>query len=227
MNDDNTHEINLIKLKIHFKYCISFLIAISCLVGGLALFNQKTAITGLSNASLLLSIVLAIIAILITLWDVSGQKQNVYDMKKEIEKLKKIVDKSSSFSEELETGLTKIEGMNNENLTLLSSLHELMKGIKPDDKPEEFYEKVEELLKNNFSHNENLNNMRNSKEFSGAKNEIVAFVLSNSVHQTNEIKDYFKMKYPNHIILYREALAELLYKKEIIVGDNGEFEYRF
>ncbi|GGA31228.1 hypothetical protein [Psychrobacillus lasiicapitis] len=213
-------------LKLHFTYTAIILILLTCLVGGLSLYRQDLAISGLSNASLLLSIVLAVIAILITLWDVAGQKQNVYDMKKEIEKLNKIVRKSSNFSQELEDGLSKIEGMNKENLSLLTSLQKLMIESKTNDKPEEFYEKVEELLNyNNFINN--YNTISGSRDIKIAKKEIMRYVLTNPGLNSNEILYNFKGKSPSHYLFYKDALNDLIFSKELEVDNEGKLKITF
>lgn len=220
MNEDRY---KLMSLKLHFLYTLIFLIAIACIVGGLALYRQDLAIKGLSNAALLLSIVLAVLAILITLWDVSGQKQNVYDMKKEIEKLSKIVNKTSSFSEKLEGGLIKIEGRYQENTKLLTSLYKLVEDSKQDDKPEEFYEKAKKLFTKNmeFSFND-YKNIKSSKEFERAKQNILSYVYDNPGIKENEVYEHFSKSIPEkYMFFYREALNYLVFNEEIKPDNNG------
>jgi len=85
-----TKEMENEKLGLHLKYCIVIFLIISSTIGGLALYNQKLAIVGLSNAGLLLSIVLAVIAILITLWDVAGQRNSIGKVEKSVDDLKNV-----------------------------------------------------------------------------------------------------------------------------------------
>lgn len=218
------------KLKIHFKYTVVILLLVSCTIGGLALYNQNLAVKGLSNAALLLSIVLAIIAILITLWDVAGQKQNVYDMKKEIEKLNSIVNKSSSFSEELEKGLTKIESKYIENTKILNSLQELVIESKETDKPEEFYEKAQSIINKNLSVLDlnNLTNLKKSKEFKVVHREVVNFISKNPGINPKEIQQYFKSNSPKEYhFIYREVLNNIIFNKEVNVDETGGLTINF
>lgn len=73
-------------------YIVIIMALISIILGGVLLIGYDNAVKTLSNGSTLLSIVLAVVAILITLWDVSGQKNSVYDIKKQVELLENLVE---------------------------------------------------------------------------------------------------------------------------------------
>lgn len=110
MNEDQFKNSRLI---LHLKYIVVIFILICSTVGGMALYNQEFAIKSLSAASLLTSIVLAVVAILITLWDVAGQKNNIVDVKKSIEELR-------SVSGEINELVAGIEVNNSDTMKLLS-----------------------------------------------------------------------------------------------------------
>ncbi|MGE8207828.1 hypothetical protein ACQKP0_25510 [Heyndrickxia sp. NPDC080065] len=63
---------DILRIKIHFMYIVIILVFISILLCGALLIGYEGTIKTLSNSSTLLSIVLAVVAILITLWDVAG-----------------------------------------------------------------------------------------------------------------------------------------------------------
>ncbi|WP_088005620.1 hypothetical protein [Indiicoccus explosivorum] len=96
-------EVKIVRLNLHLKYIITIFVLVGCTIGGLALYDQEVAIKGLSAAGLLTSIVLAVVAILITLWDVAGQKNNIQDMKSSVEELKEVTAEIKSFVEQIDT----------------------------------------------------------------------------------------------------------------------------
>jgi len=123
-------------------YCFWIFISISCIVGGLAIFQQDLAVKGLSNAALLLSIVLAVIAILITLWDVAGQKNNISDLKKSVEELGGV----TKGLEELTSVSLKTIDENQTNLSLISN--QLIEAVKVINSatPDEKYSDLEKQI---------------------------------------------------------------------------------
>lgn len=108
----NQKDIEKEKMKLHLKYWIVIFIVLSCIVGGLSLYNQDFAIRGLSNAGLLLSIVLAVIAILISLWDVSGQRNSVFEIKEQMQLIRNITDEIKESSVSSKEVLEKLENVN-------------------------------------------------------------------------------------------------------------------
>lgn len=87
------------KLKLHFIYIVIILVLSNVMIGAFLLFGKKNALAHLSSAGTLLSIVLAIVAILITLWDIAGQKNSIYEIKEQIEKIKNVSDDIVNTSE--------------------------------------------------------------------------------------------------------------------------------
>ncbi|MFC2948132.1 hypothetical protein [Virgibacillus sediminis] len=222
INNNNTEKEYLKKGYVktyHLYYLLGIAAIIITLLTSFIFKSSEYAGSMLAFAATLSSVLLAVIAIIITLIDVSGQKQNVYDMKKEIEKLSEIVNKSSSFSKELEMGLTKIEKRYQENTDLLSSLYKLVEDSKLDDKPEEFYEKAKKLFSNNI---DSYNRLKNSEEFNKTTQDLKTFVYSNPGMLPTEVINHFSKNFPKkYLYLYKEALDHLIFNEEFTIDKNG------
>ncbi|MED3945336.1 hypothetical protein [Priestia aryabhattai] len=137
------------KLKLHFMYVVIILVLVNVMVGAFLLFGKKNALAHLSSAGTLLSIVLAIVAILITLWDVAGQKSNVLDVKNSVEDLKGVTGEITDIIEQFEktnrereseliTLMNKFGENYKENSSILDSLAEKVEklSVTGDDKSE-------------------------------------------------------------------------------------------
>jgi hypothetical protein len=209
--------------KYHYYYGAALLTVVIILLTAFVFKASDYAGAMLSFAATLSSVLLAVIAIIITLIDVSGQKQNVYDLKKEVDKLGQIVKKSSSFSRELEDGLSKIEERYKENTNLLSSLYNLVEESKKDDNPEVFYEKAKKLFDKNIEMDlKNYENVRNSKGFKKARADIIQYIFKNPGINEQDVLSYFSSKHPiNYMFFYREALNDLLFNEDIDIDKNG------
>lgn len=79
------------RVKLHFVYVSIILGLFSLLTLSYTFFNREVAWQFLSFAGVALSLVLSVIAILITLIDVAGQKQQVYEIFKSSEELKETI----------------------------------------------------------------------------------------------------------------------------------------
>lgn len=92
---------------LHFIY-VSIILGtiILCLLAAI-FFKYESAWQYLSFVGVALSLVLAIIAILITLIDVAGQKQQVFNISKSSEEMKKIVEEQQDYLIKLKTSLDK------------------------------------------------------------------------------------------------------------------------
>lgn len=113
-----------IKINIHASSCVSILAGIIIVLFATILLDYQKTVATLSNSGILLSIVLAIIAILITLWDVAGQKNNISDLKKSVEELSAV---TGGLEELTDVSLKTIE-KNQSNLSLISN--QLIEAIK-------------------------------------------------------------------------------------------------
>ncbi|OED32515.1 hypothetical protein BHE17_08695 [Planococcus maritimus] len=156
MNDER---IKNIKLSLHLKYIIAIFILLSCTIAGLALYDQDLAIKGLSAAGLLTSIVLAVIAILITLWDVAGQKNNIFDVKNSIEELRNVSGEINDLVAGIESNntetmkvltdyITHFQEKNELNINKFTELTERFEKIQiPEDSIDE-YQNIKNEIKN-------------------------------------------------------------------------------
>lgn len=88
---------DLDRVKLHFVYVSIILGLFSLLTLTYTFFNREVAWQFLSFAGVALSLVLSVIAILITLIDVAGQKQQVYEIFKSSEELKEIITKQQEL----------------------------------------------------------------------------------------------------------------------------------
>ncbi|MFK4391506.1 hypothetical protein ABH916_003434 [Peribacillus frigoritolerans] len=95
MSEKNEKE----KLKIHFMYIVIMLVLSNVMIAAFLLFGKDNALAHLSSAGTLVSIVLGIVAILITLWDIAGQKNSIYEIREQIEKIKTVSDEIVTASE--------------------------------------------------------------------------------------------------------------------------------
>lgn len=90
--------------KLHFIYSVCILSGAILLLLATILLDYTKTVETLSISGILLSIVLAIVAILITLWDVAGQKNALGDIREQINSIKEITDdirESAESSKEL------------------------------------------------------------------------------------------------------------------------------
>ncbi|SCU31702.1 Uncharacterised protein [Staphylococcus xylosus] len=88
---------DLDKLKLHFVYVSIILGVFALLTLSYTFFDREVAWQFLSFAGVALSLVLSVIAILITLIDVAGQKQQVYEIFKSSEELKDTITKQQEL----------------------------------------------------------------------------------------------------------------------------------
>lgn len=98
--EDKKFEIKYLKLKLHIKYILCITGIIITLVIGWTLRDKDSIIESLSNSSILFSIVLAIIGILISLWDVAGQRGALIDVKEQVESLRNFVKEINDHTNE-------------------------------------------------------------------------------------------------------------------------------
>lgn len=122
------------RVKLHFKYTASILFGISILIVALIFYDKDVASTYLTYAGTTLSIVLSVIAILITLIDVAGQKKQVYEIYNTSEELKSLIENHrvatnnmeklmTSQQENLELYQKNIEKVDNVIRELMNSLY--------------------------------------------------------------------------------------------------------
>ena len=99
---------------------------------------------------------------------------------------------------------------------------------KQSGNPEEFSSKIEELIENIYSDNNNIVMMKNSKDFKIAKQEVINYISNKPGKHPNEIRDFFyKDISRNYRLFYKEAINELIFRKEVSVDDKGCLQYQF
>lgn len=135
---------------LHLKYIIVIFILVCSTVGGMALFNQEFAIKSLSAASLLTSIVLAVVAILITLWDVAGQKSNIFTMQETLKSFKDIIEEFQGISGENESSIRELREtiveMNENVLSYESKIAQIASKMESSDNAT-LKKEIEDILK--------------------------------------------------------------------------------
>ncbi|OIU71039.1 hypothetical protein [Rossellomorea aquimaris] len=112
------------KLKIHFIYVVIILSLALVMLGGILLVGFDDAVKSLSNGATLLSIVLAVVAILITLWDVAGHKNNVAILNQSVKHFKRMINDFEKISDENGVSLNELRDIItelNEKVTLYES----------------------------------------------------------------------------------------------------------
>jgi hypothetical protein len=140
------------RIKIHFMYVVIILVLVSGVLGGALLLGHKSTITTLSNASLLLSIVLAVVAILITLWDVAGQKNNVATLQEMITGLRKIIVDFEKISEDNGTAISELKEITlelNERVILYESKFAQIENLINNSEETKMKEELQKLLDKN------------------------------------------------------------------------------
>lgn len=154
--------------KLHFIYSVSILAGIIIVLFATILLNYQNTVATLSNSGILLSIVLAIIAILITLWDVAGQKNALFDIKDQIN-IKEITDEikeSAESSRDLVLSLEDFDsrfGVNFEPIKeMLDSISNKIESSSLAPEIDGVRNAVVELRKMVTEKENNLNQIRNS-----------------------------------------------------------------
>lgn len=94
------------RVKLHYIYTASILFGVLILIVALVFYDKEVASTYLTYAGTTLSIVLSVIAILITLIDVAGQKKQVYEIYNTSEELKSLVENHRVATNNMEKLIT-------------------------------------------------------------------------------------------------------------------------
>ena len=136
------------RVKLHFKYTASILFGISILIVALVFYDKDVASTYLTYAGTTPSIVLSVIAILITLIDVAGQKKQVYEIYNTSEELKSLVENHRVATNNMEKLMTSQE----ENLELYQENIENVDNV------------IRELINSLYNEKIEINSEVNSKE---------------------------------------------------------------
>lgn len=87
---------------LHFYYVGSLLVIVIIILVALMFAESALAGSMLSFAATLSSVILAVIAIIITLIDVAGQRNNILDVKTSVDQLKEVSADITSITQEFE-----------------------------------------------------------------------------------------------------------------------------
>lgn len=141
------------RIKIHFMYWVIMLSLFAITLLAVLLIGHQKTVTTLSNASLLLSIVLAVVAILITLWDVAGQKNNIADLQGMVRGFRKIIKDFDKISEENGIAINELKDIIlelNERVVLYESKFAQIENlINTSDESTKITKELQELMNKN------------------------------------------------------------------------------
>lgn len=117
------------------------------------LYNSEKAVLGISVAGTLISIVLAILAIVYTYIDSSQQKENAAELKKSIKKLRATLHEEKDIVNQLSLEIGEVSKLKDELLLSINETSEWrkqvideIKAISKDKRPDEFQEEVENII---------------------------------------------------------------------------------
>lgn len=123
------------RLRLHFIYVSIILGVLLLLILSYVFFDKQVAWQFLSFAGVALSLVLSVIAILITLIDVAGQKQQVYEIFKSSEELKEVINRQHELITKHAENMDDVDNMiqnafdNHFNSSVEAKNHEKQKPI--------------------------------------------------------------------------------------------------
>lgn len=185
------------QLRLHLIYLSIIFLVITLGLLSLIFVESVTAIGTLSYASTLLSIVLAVIAILITLWDVAGQKNSILEIKEQSKILKDTVDEFQRSNSDAENVIFSIKELQNSFIEEIRKTQQLsfktlegldkLKNSKDEEEKQKIVNDIEKDIKHKLTE-EQMNNTAKAINFyqKHMKIELKRF-----------IKDHFGNKYFN------------------------------
>ncbi|MBU8773201.1 hypothetical protein [Cytobacillus oceanisediminis] len=191
-------------LKLHLIYLSIIFVVITLGLLSLIFVDSVTAIGTLSYASTLLSIVLAVIAILITLWDVAGQKNSILEIKEQSKILKETVDEFQKSNSDAEGVIHSIKELQNSFVEEIRKTQQLsfktLEGLEKlkNSKDEEEKEKIVNDLENNIK----LNLTEEQK------NNTAKAISFYQKHMKIELKRFIKDHFGNKYFKLDEAKQE-------------------
>lgn len=202
---ENDKEIKYQKVKLRFLYVSIILVLIIISLISLFFYRNVNAWLFLSFAGTAISIVLSVIAILITLIDVAGQRQQIAD----------ISESAKTLSESTETLKQSIEDYQNDKNEIKHIIHTALNesiGSKLDDYTNNVVNSLD-ALKNNVGDNKEL-----EKEIQNIKDSLRSNVEKdrNNFIDSTSYRTQFAFivngKLPNHII---QKLDEYILNKKL------------
>ena len=151
----------MFKQNLRWKYSFLSLSAIVIAITSLAFFTHDQAWLFLGFAGTALSIVLSVIAIVITLVDVAGQKQQVVDITNSATELKEIVEQLKLENKDYKNAM---DSLINDNMQSQFSSFEKRVSLVIDQLPDEQRNEVKEEI-DNFANNIKKYNKKSISQF--------------------------------------------------------------
>jgi len=215
-----------------FVYMLSIFVLILIFVIGNYYWRTESAGTTLNNVATGVSSVLAVVAILITLWDVAGQRNSIADIRETAEKLEKTQKSSHNLFEEMSS---QIQSINNFKETIQESV-DTNKAISTD------VSEAIEQLKDNGQKDENedllnkLEDIQNKvSKYDKKVNlaELAGTLTIPSKHNENEVEykirnyleDYFPQEYKaSYKTIVGQIKSELGYSASVVQNTLRKIE---
>lgn len=118
----------------HLVYIIIISVIVLAFFLVFALGDRETASTTIGTASTVSSLILSVIAIVMTLIDVAGQRQSMLDLKETADKLQNSNESASVLTEKLMEKMIEIQDMKDQMLDAVTESADWRKGILEDIK---------------------------------------------------------------------------------------------
>lgn len=225
------------KLHLHLKYIVVIFILVSSTVGGMALYNQDLAIKSLSAASLLTSIVLAVVAILITLWDVAGQKSNILSMQENLKSFNEIIEEFQNISTQNEISINELKDliseMNENVISYESKFVQIEKKIEESGN-DALKGEIEEIRKQrNYNIHKEATNTNTGIDLRMAENFVKSQFLNQEKIPAKKLMNEFSSTFDISLKMARQVLDYFenrnLIKKDLEETDeyNGKYKELF
>ncbi|MCM3132369.1 hypothetical protein M3629_06205 [Paenibacillus polysaccharolyticus] len=173
--------------KLHFIYIIVCLTLVILGILAMTIWDKEEAGIGLNNAATASSIVLAVVAIVMTIVDIAGQRSTISDLR--------------DTAETLESNLNQT----NDNLRTLSELQDqLLKTMKSISKSQEDLKDNISKIEKAYENEETINPQKLNSDLKSLK-EKVSFILPN-----NRISDYANINYLSEVTELSERILFFL-----------------
>lgn len=208
------------KKELIYTFVIMLLVSGVVTISTIVFYTSEKAVLGISVASTLISIILAVLAIVYTYIDSSSQKENTRQMRESAQKLAESVEEAQATMNRFSTELENVSSLKDELIEKITDtqewretlLGELKKIAQPKNGEESVkLEEIEKVIQMN-----NLNNMSNSKKrgkmLSPLQRRIITLLSAGDHLSIEEINKIIKKTSPN--IHELDILLALLYLEQ-------------
>lgn len=167
------------KNNLRWKYSFMALSALMIMLISFICFTKEDAWLFLGFSGTALSIVLSVIAILITLIDVAGQKQQVVDITNSAKELREVLEMNKQLNEEYVGSLEKLIKENSREQII--ELTELINKLPDKINEESSNDDLQELSKNVAEAKKKINDINQSSAVIDIDNLIKAYNFNHSI----------------------------------------------